>query len=243
MNPPFRELRERLLRAGVAPRHVRRYLAELVDHLADLGAEGENEGLSPSDAASAAFARLGGIEALSRAMMERRQFQSWCARAPWAAFAITPLLLLAWAYFSACLILWTGWILFLPGTHSPFIPVDGLANLYFQLGRAIFFGAPVLIGWGVGLVAVRQRFRVFWPTVGLILVSFVGGTARVHASPPAGPAAAGHVSMGLSLGDLVPGITNGLLHALVLLLLTALPYLVWQVARSRPTPRHAYPTQ
>jgi len=33
---PFEELRERLLTAGIAPRHVRRYLAELSDHLDDL---------------------------------------------------------------------------------------------------------------------------------------------------------------------------------------------------------------
>jgi hypothetical protein len=243
VDPSLNELRERLLRAGVAPRHVRRYVAELVDHLADLRAEGEGAGLSPADAESAALARLGGIQALSKAMIAKRQFQSWCARAPWAAFAVAPLVLLAWAYLSACLILWTGWILFLPGTHSPFIPVEGLAVPYFQLGRMIFFGAPVLIGWCVGLIAVRQRFGVFWPAVGLILVSFVGGTARVHASPPAGPAAAGHVSMGLSLGDFVLGITNGLLHALVILLLTALPYLVWQMARSRWIPRDADSSQ
>ena len=35
----LRELRERLLRAGVAPRHVRRYLTELREHWADLTAE------------------------------------------------------------------------------------------------------------------------------------------------------------------------------------------------------------
>ena len=35
----FHELRERLLNAGVAPRHVQRYLKELADHLADLRAE------------------------------------------------------------------------------------------------------------------------------------------------------------------------------------------------------------
>jgi len=40
----LRELEERLLRAGVAPRHVRRYVAELRDHLADLRAEEERAG-------------------------------------------------------------------------------------------------------------------------------------------------------------------------------------------------------
>jgi hypothetical protein len=39
MPKPFDELRERLLRAGIAPRYVRRYLSELADHLADISAE------------------------------------------------------------------------------------------------------------------------------------------------------------------------------------------------------------
>src|ERR1700730_5057535 len=63
MAKPFHELRERLLRAGVAPRHVRRYLAELADHLADLRAEEERAGAL--DAERAALARLGGIDALA----------------------------------------------------------------------------------------------------------------------------------------------------------------------------------
>src|SRR5436190_18436822 len=41
MAEPFHEVRERLLRAGGTPRHVRRYLTELADHLADLRAEEE----------------------------------------------------------------------------------------------------------------------------------------------------------------------------------------------------------
>src|ERR1700740_1459704 len=39
MVKPFSDLRERLLKSGVAPRHVRRYLGELSEHLADLQAE------------------------------------------------------------------------------------------------------------------------------------------------------------------------------------------------------------
>jgi hypothetical protein len=60
----FHELRERLLRAGVAPRHVRRYLGELTDHFADLTAEEQRAGGSLSEAQSAALARLGKTEDL-----------------------------------------------------------------------------------------------------------------------------------------------------------------------------------
>lgn len=87
------ELRERLLRAGVAPRHVRRYLTELADHLADMRAEEELAGRSRAEAECAALIRLGGIDDLAKAMIERPQFQSWCARAPWATFGLAPLFL------------------------------------------------------------------------------------------------------------------------------------------------------
>ncbi|WP_348268344.1 permease prefix domain 1-containing protein [Edaphobacter paludis] len=120
MTKPFHELRERLLEAGIAPRHVRRYLTELTDHLTDLTEEEERAGRSRADAESAALLRLGGIENLAKAMIEQRQFQSWSARAPWATFSVAPLLLLAGAYFVALFILWSGWKMFLPGADTPF---------------------------------------------------------------------------------------------------------------------------
>src|ERR1700738_559299 len=103
----FYELRERLLRAGVAPRHVRRYLTELAEHLADLRAEEELGGRSRADAEAAALVRLGGVDEIVKATIEQRRFQSWCVRAPWAMFGFAPLLALAGAYFVALLILWS----------------------------------------------------------------------------------------------------------------------------------------
>ena len=114
------ELGERLLRAGVAPRHVRRYLRELGDHLADLRAEEEHAGKSRADAVSAALARLGEMEDLARAMMEQSHLQSWSARAPWAMCGLAPLFVLAAAWFVALFILWSGWQIFKPEATSPF---------------------------------------------------------------------------------------------------------------------------
>ena len=45
MSQPFDEIRERLLRGGIAPRHVRRYLRELSDHFGDLVLEERRNGL------------------------------------------------------------------------------------------------------------------------------------------------------------------------------------------------------
>jgi len=234
----FHELRERLLRAGVAPRHVRRYLRELADHLADLRAEEERAGRSRADAESAALMRLGGIDGLTRAMTEQRQFQSWCVRAPWAMFSLAPLLLLAGAWCVALLILWSGWKIFLPGADTPFVRIDGstitdgLAILYFQLGKSLYFGAPILVGWGIGLLAARQRLKAIWPMVGLVLIALIGGTAQVRAGRTVVPGGFGHTRIDFALGTSNHGIPDGLFHALVILSLAVLPYLIWRLQKA-----------
>ena len=79
MGQPFPELRERLLSARVAPRHVRRYIAELRDHLADLTLEEERGGLNRAEAESVGLVRLGDVDNLAKALIKRRDFQSWSA--------------------------------------------------------------------------------------------------------------------------------------------------------------------
>ena len=232
MPRPFNRLRERLLRAGVAPRHVRRYLAELSDHLADLQAEEQRAGLDPAAAESAALSRLGSVDDLARAMTEQRQFQSWCARAPWAFFGFAPLFTLAAAWSVALFILWTGWQFFLHGSPTPFVRTHGgLPEIYFGVGRMIYFWSPVLIGWAVAFVAARQRLKPVWPALGLAPVALAGAAARVHASRAALSGGAAHVSMSFSLGSSFPEISPGLLRALFTLAVAALPYLIWRLQR------------
>jgi hypothetical protein len=233
MAKPFNELRERLLRAGVAPRHVRRYLTELADHWTDLTAEEERAGRSRADAESAALVRLGGIDDLARAMIEQRHFQSWCVRAPWAVFGLAPLFLLAGAYLVACLILLSGWNIFLPGTDSPFVPVGGFAILYFDIGRLLYYSAPILVGWGIGYVAVRQRLKAVWPMAGLVLIAWMGATAQIQASRTAVPGGLGHIRMNFfTLAPSSQAISEDLLRALAILSLSALPYLLWRFKRT-----------
>ena len=228
MPNPFHELRERLLIAGVAPRHVRRYLAELADHLADLKAEERRAGRTEVEAESAALLRLGGIEDLCRAMTEQRQFQSWSSRLPWATFGLLPLLLLSASYFVACFILWSGWRIFLPAATTPFVPIHGLAILYFGIGRWIYYDAPILVGWVIAIAAARQRSKSLWPAVGLIPIAWMGSAAQVHATRAVLPAAIGHVSMSFSFLPFAHALSNETLHALLILSLTLLPFLIWR---------------
>jgi hypothetical protein len=221
---PLHEVREDLLRAGVAPRHVRRYLVELRDHLADLTAKEERSGHSRTDAESAALAKLGTAQELSRAMIHQRRLQSWSARAPWAAFGLVPVALLAAAYAVALLILWSGWQWFLPNANTPFgYHPTGPAMYYFQLGRMLYYTAPLFIGWSISAIAARQRVSPWWPAFGLALMAWLGATARVSVHRPSG--AIGHVGMSLVAQDL----PSSLLSALVSFSSLAAPYVAFRV--------------
>jgi hypothetical protein len=237
MPKPFNELRERLLRAGVAPRHVRRYLAELSDHLADLRAEEQREGRTGAEAESAALARLGAIDDLARAMTTQRNFQAFTARAPWAAFGLLPLGLLAALYVVACSILAFGWLIFMPGADTPFGghtggPIYGVENIWFQTGRMIYFSAPYLVGWTIALAAARQRSRVLWPAIGLAAIAWCGGTARIGASRTQVHTLS-HVNMKIASVTSPHAIPPSLEHVAVILALTALPYIIWRIQSAR----------
>ncbi len=157
------------------------------------------------------------------------QFDTWCVRAPWAIFGLGPMILLFGAWLIAIFILWSGWQIFLPGTDSPFVRTSEFAEMiYFNIGRALYFGAPVLIGWGIGLVAVRRRYRLIWPAMGLVLIALLGGTAQIHAGHTAVPRGLAHIRMDFALGTPVHGIPHGLFRAAVILLLSALPLVLWR---------------
>jgi hypothetical protein len=228
------ELRERLLRAGVAPRHVRRYLSELADHLADLRVEERRSGRSLAEAEAAALERLGCVEELAQAMIAKPELHGWSARAPWAVFGIGSVVGLAVAYTAACTILWIGWKVFLPGNESPFVPVDdGLAIAYFGLGRMLYFGAPVLVGWSMCVLAARQRIRWMWPAVGMAVVASIAGMVQVHAQRADAGSAWGHVSLGLTVGTTQAAILGQLAYAVSLFVAAVVPYVVWRLRRER----------
>lgn len=232
MAKPFDDLRERLLRAGVAPRHVRRYLRELGDHLSDLTMDERNAGRCPADAEAAALIRLGSTDDLANAMIAQRQFRSWSDRAPWAIFTLGPLLMLGVAYYISLYILWSGWQLFLPEADTPFLRIHGFAIFYLGVGRLVYFGAPILVGWVIFLIAARQRFNALWPIIGTTLVALVSGAAQVRASRTAVPGGLGHIRMAFSLpgsGELLLG---RLVGALIVLSLGMAPYFIWRLRRT-----------
>jgi hypothetical protein len=168
------------------------------------------------------------------------RLQSFSVRAPWLVFGLGPLLLLVLLWFVALLMLWSGWMMFYPGTDTPFnhgaTQLFSISNLYFQADRLLYFSAPVVTGWALLFLAARLRLKALWPVLGLLAVELIGGLARVYASRTAVPHGIGHISLSLTLGSTMPLIPYSLLHAVVLLFLTATPYFIWQLMHRHSNP-------
>lgn len=175
MSAPFDPLRERLLRAGIAPRHVRRYLRELTEHLADLTAEQRAVGYDEADAAIRARALLGDDAELAAAMEEQPGFRSLAARFPWAVFGVMPPLALTLGFFlwviAMILIGFTGGAI--PVHHKIPLPLPGW---YAATASSLMFVGNYLVTPLLGLLlawmAQRQRMKPLWPllAMGLILL-------------------------------------------------------------------------
>lgn len=172
-SPDFTMLRELLLKGGIAPRHVKRYLRELSEHLADLTDKAHEDGLNEADAAASARAALGPDAELADAMIRQRDFRSLSARFPWLVFGVMPLvalLLAAFLHFLLFVLLadLTGGLVV--GPHAVTVPqrlvplattMQLLANFLLIPGTALLF---------VGL-ALRQRLSLLWPLLSTLMIA------------------------------------------------------------------------
>jgi hypothetical protein len=81
----------------------------------------------------------------------------------------------------------------------------------------------------MGLIAARQRVKAIWPTVSLVLIALMGGTAEIHASRSSVSTGLGHIRMNFfAVGPSTQILYEHIFRALVILLFTVLPWLIWQ---------------
>jgi hypothetical protein len=224
---PFERLRERLLTAGVSPRHVRRYMAELSDHVIDLEAEA-NRAEHPEPEASA-LERLGRPDDLAEAMIGRAELHAWTARAPWAVFLVAPTLAVAAIDVITVLGMMLVVKLLLPQAgDQTMVPVPHwFAALSSAINLFHAYGVSLLLGAGIIAIAVRQRMPPLWPIVGLVAVAVLGAVNELHIYVPVAPNQHGEISLGAGISSPVA------LRISVDLLLTLPAYLAWR--RWRPT--------
>ena len=223
---PFEALRERLLAAGIAPRHVRRYLAELNDHLDDLAQIQRDAGYDTEDAEIRARARLGDDDDLAKAMLARPALYSLPARAPWLVFGVFPLAALTALCAVPILLLAAiaGWLAH-PGGNAPL----WFQNLALSL---VFLGNWMLVPVTTALFAVlasRQRLPARWPLIAGIILAAIG--FHMQASFPGPHSHSGSLGIGLSFPGGQDG--SGWRQWLAVTLLTIAPAALYQAWRGR----------
>jgi hypothetical protein len=224
MPSPFDGLREQLLEAGVAPRHVRRYLVELDDHLADLRDE------EPDEAEAWALARLGSTETLAGAMIERKELRGWDARAPWAAYLLAPALALVVGLALTLGLVYGAVESFRPPGGPLVLPlrIAELTRSITAIGTALL---PILLGWGMALTANGRRRPPLWPALGVIALGILGGAAAFPLTLPTGPGETGELDIEFALLPPFPGLSLAVLHIAANLALLLLPFAAWRHRR------------
>ncbi|HJS45686.1 MAG TPA: hypothetical protein VJ753_04720 [Rhizomicrobium sp.] len=225
---PFDAVAETLLKGGVAPRHVRRYVRELGEHLDDLTAQQHAAGYEGDDAAARARARLGDNDRLAQAMLEQPGMRSWPARLPWLVFLVVPPILttvIGLALYAAAYFIGYG----APRINA-FLPLPESALVGFS--TAAMTGVTVLAAPAMAallvLLAQRQRLKLVWPLLGIALLVLLTPLFDVSHYGP-------HQHLRLDYGFIIPTNWSAVMrHWPVMLnhLLALLPA-AWLIGRRR----------
>jgi len=192
---PFEALQERLLRAGIAPRHVRRYIRELDDHFADLMALQNARGYEEPDASLRARALLGEDDELAEAMLACGGLRSLTAQAPWLVFGILPPL----AIFALLLVVGLSLAAVSIPLHGPQAPLPAwCAPFAKSICEVANYGIGPLTALLVLVTAWRQRFCGYWPLLGVVAAALFGVITSLSVVMPYA-LHKGEVSVGMGL--------------------------------------------
>ncbi len=174
----FDRLRERLLHAGIASRHVRRTLTELGEHFDDAVRDGRAKGLTAAAAEISAWERLGNEDEIVQGVLDRPELRSLPARYPRAISAVGPALLWVTVTIgSGFLVAGISTALQMTGTGIIPAPRTSIEPLWLQnlMNTVLFVYMRILpIAIGAWMAAVFARLHVrSWAFIGAALVSLL----------------------------------------------------------------------
>ena len=172
-------LGERLLRSGIAPRHVRRYLRELRDHYDDAIQEELRKGAGRVAAEESAAKRLGEPDHLVQSALARPELLSWSRRWPWAVYIVAPLLLFPVAFVATILVM----VGLTPSTELPY-PAP-LLEVLKAIRLLNLYALPVVAASGFALLARRRGVSRGWAWASITLITFVGALPNLDVYPDA----------------------------------------------------------
>jgi hypothetical protein len=170
----FDSIAERLLKGGVLPRHVRRYIGELEDHFAELTTQLERGGLDKKDAELQARARLGDETELVSAMLDLPNIRAWSARAPWLVFAALPPIMAFIIFFvSVGMVRLMSPLGGLAGSTLVWLPVsyEPFARWFVDVSNLVI--APA-VSAAFAIMVVRQRLNGRWALLAALSIAMLG---------------------------------------------------------------------
>ena len=208
-------LTERLLRGGVAPKHVRRTVAELRDHFEDLKEEARKNGCAGDEAAKEAQNRLGSEDVIANDILARPELQSWAARWPWAVYGLGPLFSFVVIALGSILLFGFGMGFGNAVTDARYIPPLWLQSVIDVFFLCVVYLAPLLVAVWVCRQAVLRRAAMGWPGIGFLMVCICGAALDIAVNWPATSEALAHLSVGFSLAPPFPDPSDTVLRALI----------------------------
>ena len=170
-------LREKLLRAGIAPRHVRRYVGELRDHFDDLVREETANGASQGVAEIKARTRLGSDSDLAAVMLARPDLRSLAARYPLAVFGLGPFVMVLAAIvvgLAAEFIIFKAANVLLPHASASVAQRESFVFAIAIWNSLATYVAPLAIAAALCIVGLRQHISPTWIFVGIACACFFG---------------------------------------------------------------------
>jgi len=176
----FDDLRESLLRAGVAARTIRRALLEIRGHVDELAGEAMRRGTPKREARAEAHALIGSNERLVARYATRPELRAWCCRWPSLYFTLLPMaayLALAVAVVGALFLIMEPLSGYLHRTHIP--PTVSL--LIATTAHVLFLGVlPSAVGTAFSVLARRRRLGFRWPFAGIVLLGMFASLLNVE---------------------------------------------------------------
>lgn len=193
-------MREDLLKAGLSPAHVHRYLRELTEHRDDIVAHLTAKGAEPHLAWAEADRRLGSNDALLLPMLADRRFRSLAARWPALFYLALPLL-------CQLILVAVGLGVLLAATETP------LRAIIIDLGhglRLLTYTAPIALAMALFTFSHRRRASQSWPVAGALASAVLAAMITINVLPSL-PDQPGEISVAIGFPALLPLLIIGTL--------------------------------
>jgi hypothetical protein len=217
----FSELREALLRAGVASRSVRRAVLEIESHFQQLIDEESRRGHGDRDARIDAHKRLGTNQVLVQRYAARPELRAWSRRWPGICFVLLPLIVY---------LLVSGAILMMAlGLAQVFEPYLHRVHIAPHVTYGIDLAARIVLLWlfpwfvaaAFAVLAYRRRVGLRWPLIGIIAISVLASLTNVDVTLTGGPTPG---QVGAGIGFSTQSLPEHMTRAAILVLSALAPW-------------------